>query len=99
MLVTKLTFFENLANDLQPFLVEFQCDKPLIPFLYDKLLLICKHISSKFVEEDALASADICKLDLNKSENVLTAKQINLGHATKCVFSIKGLNIFGNSTI
>lgn len=54
LLLAKIAFFESLASSLQTFLTDFQSDKPLISFPFNDLLLICKHILSKFVKEDVL---------------------------------------------
>lgn len=83
LLLAKITFLENLANSLQTFLLEFQSDKPLIPFLFNDLLLICRHILSKFVKEHVLKKADLTKLDLNYAENMIALKDIKLDSSTK----------------
>lgn len=88
LLKAKLAFFMSLAAALEPFLRKFQADIPLAPFLYESLLLVIRDTMVRFVKPEALASVqNITKIDLQKKENLLVAKSVNLGFATKAALN------------
>ena len=78
--VTKLTFFSFICARLQPYLINFQSDKPMVPYLYTELKAI---IMELIVKPDLLDKckngAQLHRVDLTKEENLLPLKEINLG--------------------
>lgn len=44
LLEQKLSFFQTLASDMNPFLVKFQSDSRLAPFLYEELVILMKNL-------------------------------------------------------
>ncbi|KAJ8895624.1 hypothetical protein PR048_000960 [Dryococelus australis] len=73
----------SIAAALEPFLAKFQSDIPFAPFLYESLLMVMRYTMVRFVKPEALASVqNITKIDLQKKENLLSAKSENLGFAT-----------------
>nr|CAD7401728.1 unnamed protein product [Timema cristinae] len=70
LLRPKLAFFLSLAEDLEPFLKEFQPDSPMSPFLHGNLLNILKTCMGRVVKDDILGSTLLQKIDLKKEENL-----------------------------
>nr|CAD7202284.1 unnamed protein product [Timema douglasi] len=56
LLRPRLAFFLSLAEDLEPFLKEFQSDSPMSPFLRGNLLNILKTCMERVVKDDILGS-------------------------------------------
>lgn len=83
LLICKLTFFQTVANEVEPFLTKFQSDSPLAPLLYESLKKILRVVFSRFVKEESLNATDcITSIDISDSKNLLTAKEVDLGFAT-----------------
>ncbi|XP_043468991.1 uncharacterized protein LOC122503272 [Leptopilina heterotoma] len=87
LLPAKLSFFRSLAEDLEPFLTEFQSDAPLAPFLFDSLTLMLKNCMTRFVKEDVILKTRLHKIDVlkktdGKYENLKWTKDVDLGYAT-----------------
>ena len=79
LILVKLQFFEGITADPNHFLVLFQCNKPMVPFLVESLDLI-RTLCSKFIKRKILESArttySLLKLDLtdtNKQKNISEA--------------------------
>ena len=68
----KLEFFAYTATELEPFLREFQTNKPYAPFLYDRLRSILTTIIGRFVKSHV-------KLDPKKESNCLPNKEVQIG--------------------
>jgi len=66
LLLPKLAFFQSVAEDVEPFLLEFQSESPLAPFLYGSLLKMLKSIMERFVKPDVLNSTPLQKIDVMK---------------------------------
>lgn len=85
--VAKLNFFSFIAGKLQPFLVRYQTEKPMIPFLHRDLKLLLQDlfllIVKKAVVDKAKTGASLKKIDLNKEENMLPLKEIEIGFAAE----------------
>ena len=65
LIPVKLKFFAKLANDLNAFLVLFQTDKPMVPFLGQSIEDLIRKFASMFVLADTLKAANTC-LSLSK---------------------------------
>ena len=83
----KVSFFSYFASLLHPFLVKYQSEKPLIPYLYDDLTKCLKNILRVIVKEETLdcLGKDLSKIDLNKSCNLKSRKDYHLGLATEAM--------------
>ena len=84
-MVPKLHFFAYVANIVEPFLVKYQMDNPMIPFLYFDLKEIIIKLLQIIVKPDVLEK---CKswqklkdLDLSLDKNLLTDEKLNTGFA------------------
>lgn len=84
-LCAKLTFFQILSSELEPFLREFQSDKSLAPFLYTSLTTVIKTVMNRFVKPDVLKKHSVLNIDVTIDDNLSTANEINVGYATKHV--------------
>lgn len=94
LLKAKLCFFQSLATDLEPFLLRFQSDLPLAPFVYGSLLSTMKTVMSRFVKPEIIESTtNVATLDLQLKVNILPANKIDLGYATKLALrNCQGVN-------
>ena len=83
----KLSFFSYFASLLHPFLVKYQSEKPLIPYLYDDLTKCLKNILRVIVKEETLdcLGKDLSKIDLSKSCNLKSRQDHHLGLATEAM--------------
>ena len=56
--ITKLEFFISMAKQLQPFLLKFQTDAPMAPFLGQSLKDLLLTLMGRFIKKDVLEQAD-----------------------------------------
>ena len=88
MIGPKLAFFKTIARKVEPFLREFQSDWPLAPFLHSALKSTVISVMERFVKERAIKIS----VDVEKEENLLSAKHIEVGFETsKEIKKIKSL--------
>jgi hypothetical protein len=87
LVIAKLQFFRDVALRLKNYLVPFQTDSPMLPFLNDTLEGMLRKLLSVFIRKEVLDSAStsykLIKLDVEKKENHLPADTIKLGTAVK----------------
>lgn len=84
LLLPKLTFFKMVAGKVEPFLREFQSDKPLAPFLHSSLITILSSICELFIKPEVLKeSSNLARLDVLKTENLLPVKELEIGYETR----------------
>ena len=80
-------FSLSVALDIEPFLKLFQSERPLAPFLYEKLKGLCVTILERIVKPDVLLKISkarkLMKLDLENTENLLASDSIDLGIGCK----------------
>ena len=73
LLRAKLEFFAVIVSELEPFMREFQTNKPLSPHLYDRLRAILTSCMGRFIKPHVMADfkseSDLIKLDLKKEGN------------------------------
>lgn len=83
LFVAKLQFFKAVALHLQPFLVCYQTDAPMVPFLSEDLCEIIRALMMRFVKSDVLSASSsaekLVKIDVEKKENHVTYKKIDIG--------------------
>ena len=92
LMTAKLNFFAFIAGILKPFLVLFQTDNPMLPFMYDELSEISKRlivlIYKKEKIDEAKTVAKTMKEDwLNNKNNQKEEFLIDVGAATKDILS------------
>ena len=78
-------FFSFALSLVEPFLRKYQCDKPMIPFMYTDLKSLIQSLLKLVVKQNVLSQCktgiQIKQLDLCNKENLLNLKGINLGFA------------------
>ena len=83
LMIAKLGFFSYLADMFKPFLTAYQTDNPMVPFMYDDLFRLFKNVLSVIIKPDIMNNCDTASklndIDLYKSENHLSSKQIDIG--------------------
>lgn len=86
LLPVKLTFVVCLANEVEPFLRQFQTEDPLVPFSYTALKKMLLNDMKQFVTEEALSDLyDLTEIDLNEDKKIPT-KNIDLSFRVKAAF-------------
>lgn len=85
LLLAKLHFMQSIAAQLETFLIEYQSEKPLLPFLYADLCDLLKSIASRFLKPEVVAVKSLRDLLLIEicDENLLTAKKVDIGFGAK----------------
>ena len=83
--VTKLEFFISVVKQLQPFLLKFQTDAPIVPFLgqslKDLLLTLMGHIIKKYVMEQADSYPKLAAIDPCDKKKQVHCKHVEFGFA------------------
>lgn len=79
----KLAFFRTIAEEVEPFLRSFQSESPMAPFLYTDILWTLNTVMRRFIKKDILDSTVLTKIDIMKPNNIVGAKNVNLGYATR----------------
>ncbi|XP_075735012.1 uncharacterized protein LOC142776049 [Rhipicephalus microplus] len=87
VLSAKLAFALSIAEELEPFLREFQMDKPMVPFLSAALESILHSLLSRIVKREVLDAADtiakLMKIDLSLPENAVNVAAFDVGFLAK----------------
>lgn len=104
MIRAKLEFFAYTAAALEPFMREFQTNRPIAPYLYDRLQLILSSLMGRFMKEqvlnDAKSGSDLVKLDPKKASNCLTNHEVEIWFgARRAVASAVGKKNSSDNTI
>ena len=55
LITAKLSFFNCVASIVEPFLKKYQCDKPMIPFMYTDLKSLIQSLLELVVKQDVLS--------------------------------------------
>ena len=100
----KLHFFSFVAGIFQPFLVKYQSDKPMVPFVHDDLLRLVKRILLLVLKPDVVnpctSITALKKIDLNEKANFLKAKEIKLGFgARECIKNLKKADLLSSQNL
>ena len=81
-----LHLFRDFMTRLNVFLVKFQTDSPVVPFLSEEIASILKWLM-QFVQRSTLKKADmpykLHKLDMNKQDNLMLKTDIKLTTSAK----------------
>lgn len=83
LLQAKLSFFASLAEEMETFLRQFQSDAPMAPFIYQDMFNLLKCCMERIVKEDVFKSNPIMTIDVNKVENMKSAKEVDIGYAAR----------------
>ncbi|CAH0549771.1 unnamed protein product [Brassicogethes aeneus] len=92
LLPAKLAFFEMFAREIEPFLNEFQSDKPLAPFLHTALTEIVHNAMTRIIKKEVLDSTPIKNIDINNSKNLKFTKDVEVGFGARKLLKSKTLS-------
>ena len=85
--VTKLEFFISVAKQLQPFLLKFQTDAPMAPFLGQSLKDLLLTLMGRFIKKDVLEQSDsypkLAAIDPCDKKNQVHCKHVEFGFAAR----------------
>ena len=57
LMIAKLHFFAFVASILKLFLISFQTDNPMLPFMYDELSKVSKHLLAMMYKKEKIDEA------------------------------------------
>ena len=81
--IAVIVFFCSVPSILQPFLLNFQTDKPMVPFLDVDLFSVFKTLMRKFIKPEVCDSTQtsikLLRIDVNDKSNQVNYKKINIG--------------------
>ena len=80
LLMPKIAFFSDIARILERFLVKFQTDAPMVPFLRSSLEEIFHSIGKIILKDEVLTKAHCVELT---SANVLSRGEVKLSFCVK----------------
>ena len=79
----KLEFSLFICKSIEPFLLKFQAQRPLVPFLYQEMLGVLRLSLDAFVRssviESSVTDGNLTKIDLDKEENLKSLQNIDIG--------------------
>ena len=85
--VTKLEFFISVAKQLEPFLLMFQTDAPMAPFLGQSLKDLLLTLMGRFIKKDVLEQADsypkLAAIDPCDKKKQVHCKHVEFGFAAR----------------
>ena len=85
----RFTFFKYVASILKVYLVQFQTDNPMVPFLSNAIERIFRLLMKIFVKREVIERAatpyKLLRIDVEDKENHLPVESVDLGTATKAV--------------
>lgn len=84
----KLAFFVSAADRVEPFLREFQNEKPLAPFLYGDLTNLLRGAMEKILKESYLEGMESIMDVKLEDKNLLAAHNVDVGIATNVTLKL-----------
>ena len=73
-----------MAKDLERFLKEYQCDKPMMPFLFESLGSLLSDVMERFIKRNVLdKNVDVQRrlsFDLDDENNMMPVRSIHVGY-------------------
>ena len=73
-----------MAEQIEPFIIEFQGEVPMCPFLYESLYSSLYLFLSKIVKADTSQKASsLLNIDISKKSNLKHVKDIDVGYAVR----------------
>ncbi|XP_060760468.1 uncharacterized protein LOC132870693 isoform X1 [Neoarius graeffei] len=83
LFLVRANIFLSIAQECHPFLLKYQADKPVLPFLADDLFTTVKHLLQRFVTDDTLESVNspmkLVSEDVKDVANHKDTSRINRG--------------------
>ena len=89
MHLAALHFSLCISNEIEPYLVLFQAERPLALFLFEKLKELLVSLMGRFVKPEVLAKKDavgkVLRLDLTDVNNLRAVENVKVGSAATLV--------------
>lgn len=89
--IAKLNVFVNVAKLMEPFLVIFQSNSPMTPFMDQEISKLLKSVMERFIKKDILsqsrAMTSLLKIDVEDTTNHIPVKHVVIGFAAKTSLS------------
>ncbi|XP_070176232.1 uncharacterized protein [Littorina saxatilis] len=89
LFTVKLQIFISIAKDIEPFLRQYQTDKPVLPFLADDLFDVVRNMMGRFVKDDIMENVGsstskliLASQDLSEVKTHKDGSKINIGFAS-----------------
>ena len=71
----KITFFSFICSIVEPYLKKYQCEKPMVPFMYVDLKSIAKNLLQLIVKPEVLEKCktvkQLAEINLDEKGNLL----------------------------
>lgn len=87
LILAKLQYFKCTASQLQPFLTNYQTDKPMVCFLATDLSTFLRDLMRRFIKDDVLSKATkvekLMLVDVEDKSNNKSYKKIDVGFCTE----------------
>ncbi|XP_069109872.1 uncharacterized protein [Argopecten irradians] len=82
LIIAKLELFKHVALEVQPFLGNYQTDRPMVPFLYPDLSNMVKTLLMKAVKPEVI-DTKYSSMDLTNDKNLLPHNKVEIGFAAE----------------
>lgn len=87
LVLAKLHYFKCIASQLQPFLANYQTDKPMVCFLATDLSTVLRNLVRRFIKDDLLSEATkvekLMLVDVEEKSNYKSYKKVDVGFCTE----------------
>ena len=87
LILAKLQYFKCIASQLQPFLTNYQTDKPIVCFLATDLSTVLRDLMRRFIKDDVLSKTTkvekLMLVDVEDKSNHKSYKKIDVGFFTE----------------
>ena len=81
----------SFAKEVTAFLLKYQTEKPVLPFLAKDLFGLIKYIMTRFIKADVMSKATsvtkLMSIDVNDKKNHLHYSNIDIGFTTERLIS------------
>lgn len=89
MLSAKLGFLHSIASQLETYLIKYQSNKPLLPFVYSDLYLLMRSLLTRFIKPDVMSTvkdaSKLLSLDVRNTKHHKVIHDIDIGFAASSV--------------
>ena len=94
-------FFSFVAGILQPILVKYQSDKPMVPYIYLDLLKLLRKLTQLILKLDIVANCssviDLKCIDLDDENVIMKPKDMNIGFGMQNIITeLKRKDVIAN---
>lgn len=97
LITAKLTFCLSVSKQIEPFLVRYQTDKPMVPFLSGDLFKLIKSLMDRFIKptvmKDVTSATKVAKIDLSKDDIYLEYSKVDIGFVTETTLKELGKKV------